>query len=58
MSDFAEQMDKVWVRFAAAALESLMSIRGDRVASTSEVKFVTDEAAKYADAMLKQWEKR
>lgn len=56
MSDFAEQMDKVWVKFAAAALESLVLLRHEEDALDKEL--VAKQAAEYADAMLKQWEKR
>lgn len=57
MSDFAEQMNKVWVRFAAAALQGL-TVTTARHSEDGIDERVVKMAAEYADAMMKEWEKK
>jgi hypothetical protein len=48
--DILERKDKAWVKFAAAALQGLISAYGPEEAAI--------RAAKFADEMLKEWVKR
>lgn len=55
--DHFEIKNETWVKFAAAALRALLGNLG-YVQASFETEQVAAHAAKYADAMLKEWEKR
>lgn len=57
VEELRQQQDRAWCKFAAAALQALLGNLG-YVQASFETEGVAKHAAKYADAMLKEWEKR
>lgn len=55
--DHNESWDAAWNKFAAAALQALLTREMDWFAGSVEAD-TAKSAAAFADAMMKEWEKR